>query len=79
VKFASLPSVGDWEALDRQQERLQAEEEEAMAKILRLRKQQAFLRDRKKAMIARGLQTLDELDKAEENERKERGEAERRD
>lgn len=77
VKFSSLPSMGDWESLDRQQEKLQAEEEEAMAKILRLRKQQAFLRERKRAMVARGLQTLDELDEAEEKERREKEEAER--
>jgi len=59
------PSLSDWESLDRQQERLDQEEEEAMAKILRLRKQKALLRKRGKEMLRRGLKTLDEFDELE--------------
>src|SRR4051812_14284978 len=40
---ARLPSLNDWSSLDRQRQRLRDEEEEAMAKILRLRKQQRLL------------------------------------
>src|SRR5690242_20272191 len=58
----------DWESIDRQQEKLMQEEEEAMAKILRLRKQQSFLRKRKKEMLRRGLRTLNKLDAAEGKE-----------
>ncbi|KAF7863805.1 hypothetical protein EAF04_006770 [Stromatinia cepivora] len=61
-----------YESLDRQQERLRQEEEEAMAKILRLRKQQAFLRKREKEMIRRDVRTLEELDALEEKERLEK-------
>lgn len=64
-----LPSLGDWSSLDRQRQKLRDEEEEAMAKILRLRKQQRFLDDREKEMIRRGVETLDELDAAEAAEK----------
>lgn len=37
-----MPSDSDWESIDRQRQLLRDEEEEAMAKILRLRKQQRF-------------------------------------
>jgi len=50
---------------------LQEEEEEAMAKILRLRKQQRLFRSQAKDMLRQGLKTMDELDEAEEKERKE--------
>src|SRR5689334_21835438 len=43
-----MPSSFDWESLDKQRRRLREEEEEAMAKILRLRKQQRFLDDRER-------------------------------
>lgn len=66
---SKLPTLGDWASLDRQRQKLRDEEEEAMAKILRLRKQQRLLDEREKAMIERGLSTLDELDKAEEEEK----------
>lgn len=65
-----------WEALTKQEERLREEEEEAMAKILRLRKQQKFLQRRRNDMMARGLRSLQELDEAEEKER-EKEEAEK--
>jgi hypothetical protein len=81
----SLPSPGDWESLDRQTERLEAEEEkasaqaqEAMARVSRLRKQKAFLRARGRELLRRGLRTLNELDDVEEKERKEKEEAESR-
>ena len=75
---SNLPSLGDWASIDRQRRKLRDEEEEAMAKILRLRKQQRFLDDREQEMLRRGLESLDELDKAEEKERKDKEEAERR-
>ena len=68
---AGGPSASDWEKLEREERRLQEEEEEAMAKILRLRKQQRLFRSRAKDMLQRGLKTMDELDEAEERERKE--------
>ena len=70
-----VPSMNDWESLDRQVKKLRAEEEEVMAKILRLRKQQDFLYRRKEEMSRRGLRFLDELDALEEKERKEAEEA----
>ena len=63
--------VSDWETLDKQMEKLDEQEEEAMAKILRLRKQKGFLKARRAEMRARGLRYLDELDALEEKERKE--------
>ncbi|KAM0123300.1 hypothetical protein ACHAP3_011241 [Botrytis cinerea] len=66
------PSESDWESLSRQKERLDQEEEEAMAKILRLRKQKRFLLKRESEMLRRGLRTLDELVEAEEKERLEK-------
>ena len=68
---AGGPSAVEWEKLEREERRLQEEEEEAMAKILRLRKQQRLFRSRAKDMLRRGLKTMDELDEAEEKERKE--------
>lgn len=68
---AGGPSISDWDKLEREERRLQEEEEEAMAKILRLRKQQRLFRSRAKDMLRRGLKTMDELDEVEEKERKE--------
>ncbi|KAM0124397.1 hypothetical protein ACHAO1_011058 [Botrytis cinerea] len=80
----AMPS--QYESLERQQEQLRLEEEKAFAesqvlsaksqeltaRILRLRRQQDFLRKREKEMIRRDLRTLEELDLAEENERLEK-------
>jgi len=73
------PVESDWDSLDRQKARLDEEEEraisvsqEAMAKILRLRKQKRFLLKRESEMLRRGLRTLDELVEAEEKERLEK-------
>jgi hypothetical protein len=83
VERNRMPSVSDWASLDRQLARLDEEEEkaiavsqEAMAKILRLRKEKAFLKAREKKMIEAGLGSLDELDALEERERLEREQAE---
>lgn len=65
-----MPSMGDWESIARQKAKLEDQEEEAMAKILRLRKQRKFLLRREAEMTKRGLKFLDELDAAEENEKK---------
>ena len=65
------PSLKDWASLDRLEQQLDAEEEaaiqrsdEAMAKVMRLRKQKRLLRAKRKEMLRRGLRTLDELDAA---------------
>ena len=73
-----MPSAQDWESLDSQIEKLDAEEEEAMAKILRLKKQKRFLYDRRQKMIAAGLNSMEELDALEalEKEETEKREAE---
>jgi hypothetical protein len=81
-----MPELSDWDSIDRQREQLREEEEkaiaasqEAMAKILRLRKQQRFLDEREKKMIQSGLNSLDELDKLEERERLEKEQVEQAD
>ena len=66
-----LPSVSEQEAVDSQIKRLESQEKEAFAKIQRLRKQKALLRQCKKEMLRRGLQTLDKLDTQERKEKKE--------
>jgi hypothetical protein len=78
-----MPELSDWDSIDRQRERLKSEEEaaiavsqEAMAKVLRLRKQQRFLDERERKMIEAGMNSLDELDKLEERERLEKERAE---
>ncbi|PQE30339.1 hypothetical protein CJF32_00008237 [Rutstroemia sp. NJR-2017a WRK4] len=83
VERNRMPSVSDWTSLDRQLAKLDEEEEraiavsqEAMAKILRLRKEKAFLKARERKMIEAGLGSLDELDAAEEKERLEKEQAE---
>lgn len=63
------PSLGDWVKLDREEERLDREEEETLSKLLRLRRQKKLLRTRGKDMLRRGLKSLDELDAVEEAER----------
>ena len=63
------PSLDDMESVLRETERLQREEEEAMAKILRLRKQQRRLQTKAKELIRRGLKTMDELEAVEEKEK----------
>ena len=74
---ATSPSLGDWERLQREEERLAREmdaamnqAQEAMARQLRLARQQKLLKARGGEMLRRGLATLDELNEAEEAERK---------
>jgi hypothetical protein len=64
--------INNWESIARQRLKLEQEEEEAMAKILRLRKQQRFLKDRESEMARRGLRFLDELDATKTKEREEK-------
>lgn len=68
----------DWSALEREEQRIRQEKKETLAKLLRLERQEEFLRERGMKMLRRGLKTLDELDEVEEKERKEKEEAERR-
>lgn len=63
------PEHPDWVKLEREEERLDREEEETLSKLLRLRKQKRLIRTRGKDMLRRGLKTLDELDAAEAAER----------
>jgi hypothetical protein len=71
------PSLSDWASLEREEQRLQSEKTEALAKVMRLERQQQFLRQRGKDMLKRGLKTMDELDAAEEKERKDKEREER--
>ena len=78
--------ASDWAAVEREEFRLdsaemlaedtlrkaQAEMNEAVNRLSRLRKQKQFLRRRAADMLRRGLRTMDELDAAEEEERLER-------
>jgi hypothetical protein len=68
--------VRDWAALEREEERIRSARQAAVelmaitsARLARLEKQQEFLRKRGRDMLRRGLQTLDELDTVEEEER----------
>ncbi|APA07047.1 hypothetical protein SS1G_04260 [Sclerotinia sclerotiorum 1980 UF-70] len=72
-----VPREGDWEALDRHEEKLDREEEATMSKLLRLRKQRKFIKERRKRMADRGLKYLDELDALEEREKLENERVER--
>lgn len=60
-----LPTLGDWASIDRQRKKLRDEQNEAMAKVLRLRKMEELLDEREKKMIELGLSTLGELDARE--------------
>ncbi|CAG8983738.1 hypothetical protein HYALB_00014078, partial [Hymenoscyphus albidus] len=59
-------------SVDAQIQRLEDEADEALAKVLRANKQKKLLYARKQRMIAAGLNSLEELDAAEELERKEK-------
>lgn len=61
--------VDDWESLEREEQRIENEREVTLARLLRLDKQQQFLKRRGREMLKRGLKTLDELDAEEERER----------
>jgi hypothetical protein len=65
-------SEKDWKKLVAAQNKLKEEEEEAMMKILRLRKQQKLLQKRAGDFIARDIKEIEELEKLEEDEAKER-------
>lgn len=78
--------VGDWNAVEREEFRLdtaemlaedtlrkaQSQMNEALNRLSRLRKQKQFLRKRAADMLRRGLKTMDELDEVEEREKLER-------
>ena len=71
-------SAGDWSRVNSEEDRLRREEEEAMAKILRLRRQQRVLREKAGKMLQHDLHTIEALEEFEaeeqrlENERIER-------
>jgi len=74
---ATAPTASQWEKLRKEEERLELEEElaaqqeqEAFARRMRIRKMQKSLKERGAEMLRRGLKTLNELDEAEEKERK---------
>jgi len=72
-----VPNKNDWSSIRRQREELDLEEEEAMSKILRLRKQKRFLAERELEMARRGLKYIEELDALEWEEKVAKEEAER--
>ena len=61
--------VSDWSSLEKEERRIRSEKKETLAKLLRLERQEEFLRSRGLAMLRRGLHTLDELEAAEEKEK----------
>jgi hypothetical protein len=65
----NVPRERDWASIAKQKKALDAQMDEAMSKILRLRKQKLFLEAREFEMSKRGLKYLDELDAAEEAEK----------
>jgi hypothetical protein len=68
---AQVPNESDWAKINKQLEKLDSEEEAAMAKILRARKLKAMLRKRRDEMGRRGVRYLADLDELKEKERKE--------
>ena len=70
-------SASDWSALEREEARIRQEKKETLAKLLRLERQEGFLRERGLAMLRRGLKTLDELEEAEQKEKDENDRRER--
>ncbi|XMA08905.1 hypothetical protein WAI453_001696 [Rhynchosporium graminicola] len=77
-----MPVASEWESLDSQIEKLEDEEDSAVAefyaRIARLKKQKRFLYERRQKMITTGLNSIAELDtlKALEKEEKEKQERE---
>ncbi len=71
VERNKMPSASDWDSLDRQRRKLRDEKDEAMAKIIRLNKQERLLDERENKMIAAGLNSMDELDALEQLEKDE--------
>lgn len=79
----AMPSLSDWSSIDRQRQKLKDEEErawvlqqEAAARILRLRKLQRQLDAREKDLIRSGLNSMAELEEKEKVEEAERLERE---
>ena len=66
------PSSSDLESLIKVQEQLEQEEEATIAKLLQLQKQRQFFKSCAKDLICCSLKSIDELDAAKENERKEK-------
>jgi hypothetical protein len=69
--------LSGFNAIQKEEERLEREEEEAMAKILRLYKQRKSLKTRARKLLCRGLKSLDKLDKVEAKEKEEKEAQER--
>jgi hypothetical protein len=76
--------VGDWDSLEREEERLRIEKEitfqavqAGLACIQRLEKQQQFLKRKGADMLRQGLQTIDELEEVEAKEKEEKEAQER--
>ena len=67
-----LLSSSNQATINRQVKKLQEQEKEAIAKILRLRKQQKLLRQRRREILHYSLKTLDKLDTLEQKENKEK-------
>ncbi|KAM0133037.1 hypothetical protein ACHAO1_006398 [Botrytis cinerea] len=63
-------SVGDWFRVNSEEDCLRCEEEEAMAKILRLRRQQRVLREKAGKMLQHDLHTIEALEEFEAEEQR---------
>lgn len=75
VELKPSYTEAEWNRLIQAQEKLREEEEIAMAKILRLRKQQRLLQKRAGDFIVRDIKEIEELEKLEEQEQRERVDA----
>lgn len=81
-----MPAIGDWEALERAEQKLDLEEQQARdetaqlaqamaasaGRMDRLARQRKFLKRRGAEMLRRGLKSMDELEEAEAREAAER-------
>ena len=81
-----MPAIGDWEALERVENKLDVEEQQARdeaaqlaqamaaaaGRLDRLARQRKFLKKRGAEMLRRGLKSMDELEEAEAREAVER-------
>jgi hypothetical protein len=69
--------LSGFNTIQREEERLEHEEEEAITKILCLRKQRRSLKTRARELLRRGFKSLDELDEVEAKEKEEKEAQER--
>ena len=71
-----VPLLSDQASIKKQKARLEEQEEEAMAKILRLYKQKRLLVEKEHKIACHGLKYLNKLDEVEQKEKEEEGQRE---